>query len=156
MLLFGIWTDGECSVGTGGECSVVLLYKMPYTHEAKILIKHYRQHYGYGATRIKKVLPDRPWTINGLRTILKKVDTENSIARKPGSGRPRTARTHENIEEVEERILSQEEPGTHETPAEIAFTMDISKSSIRRIVKKDLGLTPLKRIKGQKLKEVDE
>ena len=53
------------------------------------------------------------------------------------------------------RNLSQEEPYTHDTPSNIAKTMDISESSVRRIAKHDLKLKCLKRIKGQKLTNVD-
>ena len=127
-----------------------------YSHDDKVLIQHYREKWNYGARKIIAEFPDKGWTESGVKRILKKIDEEGSIERKEGSGRPRTARTEENIDEVEQRILSQDDPGSHETPAEIAATMDISKSSVRRIAKKDLELVPLKRVKGQKLNETDE
>ena len=51
-----------------------------------------------------------------------------------------------NINEyAEEEILNQEtNPGSNSTPAEIWKRLDISESSVRRIVKKDLKLKPLK------------
>ena len=59
------------------------------------------------------------------------------MQRKDGSGRPKTARTEENIEEVNNLILSQEDaPGTHLTPKEISMQIGVSKSSVRRIAKK--------------------
>ena len=58
---------------------------------------------------------------------------------------------------VEELILSQEEnPGTHKSPREIERETGISRSTIRRIAKHDLNLTPYKRLKGQKLSMIDE
>ena len=42
--------------------------------------------------------------------------------------------------------------GTHKTPSEIALHIgDISESSVRRIIRDDLQLRPLKKIKGQRL-----
>ena len=121
--------------------TALLVEKMPYTYEDRIAIKHYREKYRWGSKRILKELGSgKNWTQRGIQAIIEKVDATQSIARKPGSGRPRTARTQENIEEVELRILSQEERQTrHETPSEIAKTMNISKSSVRQIAKNDLN-----------------
>ena len=121
--------------------TALLVEKMPYTYEDRIAIKHYREKYRWGSKHILKELGSRKnWTQRGIQAIIEKVDATQSIARKPGSGRPRTARTQENIEEVELRILSQEERQTrHETPSEIAKTMNISKSSVRQIAKNDLN-----------------
>ena len=45
----------------------------------------------------------------------------------------------DNIEYVEEQILSQEtNPGSHSTPAEISKRLGISESNVQRIVKNDL------------------
>ena len=96
---------------------------MPYTHEDRILIKHYRERYGWGSKRILKELETgKSWTQRGIEGIIVKVDANQSVARKPGSSRPRSARTQENIEQVELRILSQEEPHTHVTPSDVFLT----------------------------------
>ena len=82
------------------------------------------------------------WTEGGLRKIFNKIgkeDTERILE----SGRPRSVCTEENIEEVGQRICSHEELGTHEIPNDISRTMDIYKSSVHRIVKKDLDLCHL-------------
>lgn len=80
------------------------------------------------------------WTEGSLRKIFNKIGKEDTIERILESGRPRSVCTEENIEEVGLRICSHEEPGTHEMPNDISRTMDISESSVRRIVKKDLDL----------------
>ena len=77
------------------------------------------------------------------------------IKRKKGSGRPRSARTQENQEEVEELIFSQEneEDGDwkrHDSPRVIAQRLGISKNSVYRIIKSDLDLKMFHRVKGQK------
>ena len=59
------------------------------------------------------------------------------MERRPGSERPRTVTTAENEEMVEELICSQEEkPGTHLSPREIEKYTGISRSSVRRMVKR--------------------
>ena len=77
------------------------------------------------------------WTEGSLRKIFNKIGKEDTIERILESGRPRSV---ENIEEVGLRICSHEEPGTHEIPNDISRTMNISESSVRRIVKNDLDL----------------
>ena len=65
-------------------------------------------------------------------------------------------KTEETIAEVEELICSQEDnPGSHQTPNEIALYIGCSRSSVRRMVVEDLDLQPLKKIKGQKLSDTD-
>ena len=57
--------------------------------------------------------------------------------RKEGSGRPRSVTTEENTDLIEELICSQEEvPHTHLASREIAEQIGISRSSIRRIIKR--------------------
>ena len=59
------------------------------------------------------------------------------MKRRTGSGRPITVTTNENAELVEELICSQEDfPGTHKSPREIVRNVGISRSSVRRLVKR--------------------
>ena len=130
---------------------------MPFSKEDKIIIKHYRLDKGYGRKKLLNEFPGKDWSAGGLDKLLHKIDETQSVERKAGSGRPRTARTEEIIEIVEELICSQEdEPKSHKTPREIARETGISHSSVRRIAKFDLNLTPFKRVKGQKLSAKDE
>ena len=106
-----------------------------FTYEDKIIIKYLRIKYGHGATKIVNDHPEFNWNINGMKTLLKNIDERGDIERKEGSGRPKSARTEENIEEVQGMILSQEdEPGTHSTPSEIALELRIGVSSVYRII----------------------
>ena len=53
-----------------------------------------------------------------------------------GSGRPRSTRTEENEETVEDLIMSQEDaPHTHFAPRQIEKSEGISRSSVVRIVR---------------------
>ena len=57
--------------------------------------------------------------------------------RKEGSGRPRSVTTGENTNLIEEMICSQEEAlHTHPAPRKIAKQTGISRSLIRRIIKR--------------------
>ena len=134
---------------------------MPYTTEDKIIIKHYRQTYQWGSRQIlAKLGKDKNWTRDGIEYQIKKIDATGSHERIKGSGRPRSARTEENREEVEEMIMSQEDADTgewrrHDSPREIAQRLGISKDSVNRIVKHDLDLKMYHRVKDQQLKEDD-
>lgn len=123
-----------------------------FTYEDKVLIKHYRLKENYGRKKLLQKFPEKHWTPGGLDALLRKIDSTGSFARRPGSGRPKSVRTHKNIEKVEDLILSQEnKPSTHKTPRQISQMTKIHLSSVRRIIKHDLKLKPFKKIKGQKL-----
>ena len=84
---------------------------------------------------------------------MKRFHEHGSMDRRPGSGRPRTAMTEENEAMIEDLICLQEEkPGSHMSPREIEKHAGISRSSVRRIVKKK-GLRQFKRLKTPRLSE---
>ena len=89
-----------------------LIENMSFSNEDKVIIKHYRLEKGYGKKRLLKEISDRQWSESGLQNLLKKIDTTGSIEKSTRSGRPRSARTEENIHYVEEEILNQDDdPG---------------------------------------------
>ena len=93
---------------------------MPFSSEDKGVIKRYRVDKHYSARKLLKEFPDKGWTLGGLHRLIKKIDDTGSIERRVGSGRPKTSRTEENIQIVEELILSQEDqPQTHKSFMEI-------------------------------------
>ena len=118
------------------------------TPNDKILIYELRIHKKWGGTRIKREFPAKQWTISALNRLIKIiVDATKSADRKKGSGRPRSARTEDNIGIVKELILSQEDnPQTHKTPREITKTTGIPRSSVQRIIKRDIKLNTFKRL----------
>jgi len=70
--------------------------------------------------------------------------------RQPGSSGPRTSRTAENIDAVNDLELSQEgAPGTHKTTHQIAKETGISRRSVGRIIHK--VIQRLKKRHAQKL-----
>ena len=125
---------------------------MPFTNEDKVIIKHYVLEEKYGAKRLILKFVNRNWTFGGLKKLCKEIRDTHSIERQHGSGRARSARTPENNQKVREEVLSQEDkPGTHSTPEEIAYTLNVSRKSVQRMVTEDLKLKPLKHVKVQRL-----
>src|ERR1700690_4189416 len=99
---------------------------MPFTEEDKISIKFLRQNKQYGAKKFKKKFPQKGWSLGGLKKLIKKIDTTGSAARCPGSGRRRTVRTVDNIDDVEALVLSQDDkPQTHGTQRQITRELGI-------------------------------
>lgn len=118
----------------------------------KLRIQTLREQ-GYGAKAIRAAYPDKNWSLRTLNKICQRVDERGSaIERKKGSGRPKSARTQQNIDFVGTLICSQEEkPGTHSSSREIASQLGISQQSVIRIAKIDLNLTSFRRVPAQVL-----
>src|SRR6218665_656746 len=125
--------------------------------EDKIVIKCLRKNKHYGAKQLINDFQDRGWTLGGLKKLLRKTYLTGSSERRAGSGRPRTARTNENIEHVQELVLRQEDkPQSHLTIRERAREVGISKSSVHRIVKQDLALKCFKNRQATDLTEANK
>jgi len=80
-----------------------------FTVEDRHLIKCLRVRKGYGATHLCKMFPGRQRNADGVKTLIQKTEMTGSIDRQRGSGRPHSARTPANINEVEGLTLSQED-----------------------------------------------
>jgi len=88
--------------------------------------------------------------------LLKNLRNTGTVDRRPGSGRPRSARTEENVERVNDLALSQEDKlQTHRTVREISREMGIHQSSAFRIICKDLHLKCFKRRHTQELTDAN-
>ena len=79
-------------------------------------------------------------TRSGLDYLLKKIDIRASVKRLSGSGRPRTACTSDNVDVVEELVMSHENQHKHTVPydillAKLVFTghLLISKRNVVKI-----------------------
>jgi len=77
--------------------------------EDRGLICNMRTHKGWGSTRMIKEFPNKMWKRRAVDYLIKKIDLDGTTVRKPGSGRPKSARTTENVEIVSELICSQED-----------------------------------------------
>jgi len=93
----------------------------------------------------------------GVKRVLidfAKNDADGTIARKPGSGRPKSVGTVQNIRRASELICSQKDNAqSHKSPREIERETGISRRTVQRIiVKQDLQLQTYKRVIGQVIK----
>ena len=107
---------------------------------------------GWTPYRIAQEHGGKGWVESSVRRLLKKYQETGSTDRRPGSGRPKTATTEENEDDVEEMICSQEEPGTHVPPRKIAHQLEVSHTSVRRMIK-NRGINQFKRLKTPSMKE---
>ena len=84
--------------------------------------------------------------------MLKMSEEIGDVGQKQGSGRSKSLRTEKNIKLVREMILSQEDqPGTHSTFSEVARELNTDCQSLSCVIKEDLYLNPLRKLKVQKL-----
>jgi transposase len=125
---------------------------MVLTVEDRILIRELREHKGYGAKRLLKEFPMKQWSLASVSRLLKQINDTGSSATKERGGRRRSSRTADNIQSVEQLVLSQEDaPGTHRTLREISRETGMSRASVHRAVHHDLQLKCLKKRPGQEL-----
>ena len=66
--------------------------------------------------RLIKEFPNKKWSTRGVENFQKRLRTTWSIERAPGSGRPRTTRTTENVDAVGDLVQSQENQPRHTAP----------------------------------------
>jgi len=130
---------------------------MPFSRDDKHLIKLLRQDKHYSARYFLKEFPNRNWTLGRLNHLLKKIDNFGSIEWCAGSRRPRSAWTVANVDTVADLVQSQDDqPRSHLTVREISCKMDLPRSCVHDIVKKDLNLKCLKRKAVQELTEANK
>ena len=125
---------------------------MPFTYEDKVLIKSLYENKAYSSRKLLNEFPGKGWKKGSLDILLRKIRKTGSIERQPGSGRPVTSRTTDRIHDVEELIVSQEDkPQSHRSTRQIARETGIPRTTVRRIVHRDLALKCLKRRRAHEL-----
>ena len=134
--------------------AVIIKTMAKISRDDKIRIQTLREQ-GLGAKAIKKVYPEKQWSLTTLKRLCRQInENESIIERKKASGRPKSVRTTENISKVHELICSQEDrPGTSKSTREIARAVGISEGSVRNIAKSDIGLSSFKRTPVQVINE---
>ena len=129
---------------------------MVFTCEDKILIKNLYQLKRYNCTRLLAEFPEKNWTRGGLQKLLRKIRETGTCDRRKGSGRPKSARTDDNIAQVEELVLSQDDkPQTHRSTRQISREIGLSQSSVVRIIHRDLTLKCFKKRRAQELTDAN-
>ena len=76
------------------------------TNDDKVLIKALREEKSFSLTQILREFPNRGWKKSTVAYFLRKLSETGSSDRRPGSGRPKSVRTDENVQTVKELILS--------------------------------------------------
>jgi len=83
-----------------------------FSDEKKILIKSLHLSKGYNASRLLVEFPDKGWTKRSINRLFQKLRETGTVDRHVDSGKPHSARTEENIDLVDDLIVSQEDkPG---------------------------------------------
>ena len=119
------------------------------------VLRHYFESHGNVAECVRKLCtdfgkreaPSTPY----FRYLVKKVKETGILIDKPKREKPKTVRTPENIAAVEENVC--EAPSTSIQLR--SQQLNISETSLRRILHKDLGMTPYKVQLIQELKPID-
>ena len=94
--------------------------KMVFSDHDKAVIKNNYVEKGWSAYLICKEHPTKKWHKGSVQRLINEFKVNDTMKRRPGSGRPRSAITPENEEIFAQLIRSQEEsPGTHMSPREI-------------------------------------
>jgi len=76
------------------------------------LIKSLHLSKGYNASRLLAEFPDKGWMKRIINRLFQKLRETGTVDRRVSSGRPRSARTEENIDLVDDLIVSQKDhPG---------------------------------------------
>jgi len=82
--------------------------------------------------RLTKGFPHKKWSKHGVEDFQKRLRTTGTIERAPGSGRPRTTRTAENVDAVGDLVQSQEnQPQTHRSTRQISRELGIPQTNWR-------------------------
>ena len=120
------------------------------SYDDKLRIQTLREH-GLGAKAIIACYPDKGWKLSSFNKVCSRVDsTGSAVLRQPGSGRPATAITNQNVQHVEELICSQESnSGRLRTSAlgrSLQNLTSVSRLSVCHIAKRKLHLKSFRRM----------
>ena len=105
------------------------------TKEDKTLIKMSGNQKKYRVKRLNKEFPNKKWSRRDVEDFQKRLRTTGSIERVPGSGRPCTTRTAENVDAVGDLVQSQEnQPQTHRSTRQISRELRIPQANNWRLL----------------------
>ena len=108
---------------------------MVISEEDKIIIQIDVEEKNWTAYTIWREHPSKKWDRVSVWRVVKKLKETGTIKRRKGSGRPVTATTDQHQAYVDDAIFSQdEEEGTHEPPSKISKSLDVSRSSVKRMI----------------------
>ena len=109
---------------------------MVFSAAEKELIKTCYVEKGWLGTRIVQEFRGKRWNYRSVNRVIQLFKRTGSVARQPGSGRPRTASCEANNDSTEDNIQSRDnQPGTHKSQRKIGNAIRISQTSVHRITK---------------------
>ena len=109
---------------------------MVFSAAEKELIRTCYVEKGWLGTQIVQEFPGKRWNCRSVNRVIKLFKRTGSVARQPGSGRPRTSRSEAKNDYTEDNIQSQDnQPGTHKSQRKIGNAIGISQTSVHRITK---------------------
>jgi len=112
-------------------CKFIILY----SNKDWIFLHNLHVLKGCDAKKIIIEFPRKGWCLHNLNYLINKMRETGTTDRQPGSSRPRTSCTAENIDAVNDLALSQEgSPGTHKTTYRIGKEIGILRRSLGRII----------------------
>ena len=121
---------------------------MVFSAAEKELIKTCYVEKGWLGTQIAQEFPGKRWNCRSVNRAIQLFKRTGSVARQPGSGRPRTVCSEANKDYMEDNIQSRDnQPGTHKSQRKIGNAIGISQTSVHRITK-ELNLKAYKRIQA--------
>jgi len=104
----------------------------------------------YGARRLLSELPDKGWKLASIDSLLKKICRTGTLS----GNHAAVDRVHRGA--VDDLVLSQEDkPKRHQSAREISHETAILRSSVHRIIHRDLQLKCFKRCRVQLLSEAN-
>ena len=89
---------------------------MVFSEEDKHMIRSLRENKQFSAHRFLREFPNKYSTRNGLDYLIIKIDTHAAVKRLSGSGRPRKACTADNVDVVQELVMSRKNQPKHSVP----------------------------------------
>jgi len=109
---------------------------MKVSQKFAIPIKNLYLSQQYGAQRLLSDLPDKGRKLGSIDSLLKRIRKTGTIVRLRGSGRPCSA-----CIAVEDLVLNQKDkPKRHRSAHEISHETAVLRSSVHRIIHRDLQL----------------
>ena len=108
---------------------------------------------GYGAWRLLSEFLSKGWKVGSIDCLLKRIRKTGTIVWQPGIRRPRLVRSDDNIEKLEDLMVSQDEPKCIDQLVihmKLPFSIDV-----HRIIHRDLQLHCFKRRSAQLLSEAN-
>ena len=119
------------------------------------ILRHYFENHGNVAECVRKLrtdfekrdAPSAPY----VRYLMKKVKETGTLIDKPKREKPKTMRIPDNIAAVAESVCEAPSTSIHRRPQQL----NISETSLRRILHKDLCMTPYKLQLILQLKPID-